>query len=224
MSMISKSNRIICTIGTIPVWTSLVLASLILLSDSIRSEEPPVPSTFCNPISIPNYPIGRFARDLIKGDHGPEWMWRLGRRLQFRELADVTALWFDDKWYLYPSVDMAWVSGDRGATWKHHPLNIRDIGYAPTIVHHQGKFLLMASDSSIYVSENPQSEPGGLDDRLSRVCTCGWESSSPRRTRLAQRHGPCRVRVHCLWKHQVTTSSTLTVYYFIPSMGHQRLQ
>lgn len=82
-------------------------------------------------------------------------MWRLGFKQQFRELADVSALWFEGKWYLYPSVDMAWVSQDQGATWEHHPLNVRDIGYAPTIVRHRGRFLLMASNSPIYVSDSP---------------------------------------------------------------------
>ena len=138
------------------VWSSIVFISLVSSSGSLQCEEPSrKTSTFCNPISLPNYPIGRFARDLQNGDHGPEWMWRLGRRQQFRELADVTALWFDGRWYLYPSVDMAWVSEDRGATWQHHPINVRDIGYAPTIVRHKGKFLLIASDSPIYVSDHP---------------------------------------------------------------------
>ncbi len=138
------------------VRNSLILASLVFYNGSLRCEEPSKkPSTFCNPISLPNYPVGRFARDLTNGDHGPEWMWRLGRMQQFRELADVSALWLDGKWYLYTSVDMAWVSKDRGATWQHHPLNVRDIGYAPTIVRHKEKFLLMASDSPIYVAENP---------------------------------------------------------------------
>jgi xylan 1,4-beta-xylosidase len=131
-------------------------ACLVASSDSLHGDEPvEIASTFCNPLSLPNYPIGRFARDLSGGDQGPDWMWRLDRKQQFRELADVTALWFDDMWYLYPSVDMAWVSADRGATWQHHPLNVRDIGYAPTIVRHKGKFLLMGSDSPIYASEHP---------------------------------------------------------------------
>ncbi len=82
-------------------------------------------------------------------------MWKLGYKQQFRELADVSALWFDGKFYLYPSVDMAWVSEDLGATWKHHPLNVRDVGYAPTIVRHRDQFLLMASNSAIYSSNSP---------------------------------------------------------------------
>lgn len=135
---------------------SILYTTLWVSTCQLRCEEPvEKPSTYCNPLSLPNYPVGRFARDLNNGDHGPAWMWRLGRRQQFRELADVSALWYEGKWYLYPSVDMAWVSEDRGATWKHHPLNVRDIGYAPTIVQHKGQFLLMASDSPIYVSDNP---------------------------------------------------------------------
>lgn len=125
------------------------------LTETSFAQEPIRQATFCNPLSIPDYPIGRFARDLSSADTGPEWMWRLGYKEQFRELADVSALWFDNKWYLYPSVDMAWVSDDCGATWKHHSLNVPDIGYAPTIAKHKDRFLLMASNSPIYSSESP---------------------------------------------------------------------
>ncbi|MBL8817929.1 MAG: family 43 glycosylhydrolase [Planctomyces sp.] len=133
---------------------SVILALSIFALGRSQADDPS-PSTWCNPLSIPNYPIGRFARDLSGTDTGPEWMWRLGYKQQFRELADVTALWHDGKWFLYPSVDMAWVSEDLGATWKHHPLNVRDAGYAPTIVKHRNRFLLMASNSPIYASESP---------------------------------------------------------------------
>ena len=113
------------------------------------------PSTFCNPLPIPDYPIGRLARTVTNGEpSGGEGLWLLEQKEQFRELADPTALWDDGKWYLYPSVDMAWVSADNGATWQHHPLNIRDVGYAPTVVKHRGKFLLMASDSALYSSDS----------------------------------------------------------------------
>lgn len=137
-------------------WSSCYILVLFLVSvNSLHSDEPVSQRTFCNPIPIPNYPIGRAARDVILGQRTDEWQWRLGYKDQFRELADVTALWFDGKWFLYPSVDMAWVSEDQGATWIHRPLNVRDIGYAPTIVRHRGRFLLMASDSPIYSSEHP---------------------------------------------------------------------
>jgi hypothetical protein len=114
------------------------------------------PSTFCNPLPIPDYPVGRFARAVTNGEpSGGAGLWLLEHKEQFRELADPTALWHEGQWYLYPSVDMAWVSTDNGATWQHHPLNIRDAGYAPTVVKLRGKFLLLASDSPVYSSDSP---------------------------------------------------------------------
>lgn len=82
-------------------------------------------------------------------------LWLTPLTEQYRELADPTGLWFEGKWYLYPSCDMAWVSADEGRTWEHHPLNVRDIGYAPTIVRQGDRFLLMASDSDIYTGPTP---------------------------------------------------------------------
>jgi xylan 1,4-beta-xylosidase len=113
------------------------------------------PATYCNPLSIPNYPIGRDARNAKNGDPDQGGGWKLGYQEQFRELADVTAVWHERKWHLYPSVDMAWVSADNGASWQHHPLNVRDIGYAPTVVRHRGRFLLLASGSPLYASDSP---------------------------------------------------------------------
>src|SRR5437764_214750 len=55
----------------------------------------------------------------------------------------------------HPYQNEAWVSTDGGATWRHHPLNVRDLGYAPTIVKHKGKFLLMASESPVYAADSP---------------------------------------------------------------------
>ena len=131
-------------------WT--IVVAVVSASTAMSGEV--TPSTFCNPISLPDYPIGRLARDVTNGEPSNlEGLWRLEKKEQFRELADPAALWDNGKWYLYPSVDMAWVSSDNGATWQHHPLNIRDIGYAPTVVKHRGKFLLMASDSPIYSSD-----------------------------------------------------------------------
>ncbi len=133
----------------------LVVGLVALECCSLLADEPISRRTYCNPLALPNYPIGKFARELSGPETGPEWMWKLGYKQQFRELADVSALWFEGKFYLYPSVDMAWVSEDLGATWKHHPLNVRDLGYAPTIVRHRDRFLLMASNSAIYSSKSP---------------------------------------------------------------------
>lgn len=122
-----------------------------------ESKEASEPATYCNPLSLPNYPVGKRARDVKVGAAVPkdDWLWLVDKQEQFRELADVSVLWHDGAWYLYPSVDMAWVSKDGGATWQHHPLNVRDLGYAPTIAKHKGKFLLMASESSVYTADSP---------------------------------------------------------------------
>ena len=113
-------------------------------------------STYCNPLPLPNYPLGRSARTVSNGDPSEgNALWLLGRKEQFRELADPSALWHEGKWYLYPSVDMAWVSEDMGGTWTHRPLNIRDVGYAPTVVKRGTQFLLLASDSELYEASSP---------------------------------------------------------------------
>ncbi|HSQ57639.1 MAG TPA: family 43 glycosylhydrolase, partial [Gemmata sp.] len=131
------------------------------IAESKEPKEPekrePAPTTYCNPISLPNYPLGRKARDVTVGAPVPkdDWLWLVDRQQQFRELADVSVLWHEGAWYMYPSVDMAWVSKDGGATWQHHPLNVRDLGYAPTIVKHKGKFLLMASESPVFAADSP---------------------------------------------------------------------
>ena len=89
------------------------------VAETKQPEPPgPTPTTYCNPISLPNYPLGRRARDVTVGAPVPrnDWLWLVDRQQQFRELADVSVLWHEGAWYMYPSVDMAWVSNDGGAT------------------------------------------------------------------------------------------------------------
>ncbi len=132
------------------------LIPLILSAAVATSPAGESPSTFCNPLPLPNYPIGRMSRDITNGEPiNSIGLWLVDRKEHFRELADPSALWLDGKWFLYPSVDMAWVSEDLGATWQHHPLNIRDVGYAPTVVKNGDAFLLLASGSDLYTSSSP---------------------------------------------------------------------
>ncbi|MBQ9726459.1 MAG: hypothetical protein IJV65_03020, partial [Kiritimatiellae bacterium] len=76
--------------------------------------------TYCNPLPIPDYPIGRNFES--EGGRAPAW----------RELADPTVLYEDGVWYLYPSCGMMWWSEDL-VTWKHKRLDTSDVGYAPTV-------------------------------------------------------------------------------------------
>ncbi|MEO6003885.1 MAG: family 43 glycosylhydrolase [Opitutus sp.] len=136
-------------------WLSFTLALVTTITVFAESPTTRV-QRLCNPLSLPNYPVGRLVRDIPHGKPiEPLGLWLVDRAEQYRELADPTGLWFEGKWYLYPSCDMAWVSADEGRTWEHHPLNVRDLGYAPTVVHHRGRFLLMASDSEVYSGPTP---------------------------------------------------------------------
>lgn len=105
---------------------------------------PQYDQTFCNPLVLPDYPRGRHCRDDASRHDG----------IDFRETADPTVLYYEGKWYLYPSCGMAYVSEDF-ITWKHVPIEPEDTGYAPTVVLHRGKFYLTACNSGVFVSDSP---------------------------------------------------------------------
>lgn len=140
-----------------PLALLLATASALVIAAPGRSPTPAgSPRTYCNPLPIPDYPVGRNVRGLRNGDKTDgSFLWFVDHVEQYRELADITAIWHEGRWILYPSVDMAWVSSDMGATWQHQPLNLRDVGYAPTVVRQGNRFLLMASASPIYVASSP---------------------------------------------------------------------
>ena len=92
-------------------------------------------NTYCNPLKLENYP---------KGYEMPP----------HRSLADPSVLFYDGKWYMYPSYEMAYVSEDF-IHWEHHEIEPRDIGYAPTIVKHRDKIYLYGKNGNLYVSDDP---------------------------------------------------------------------
>jgi len=113
------------------VLSVLVLAASCSAAAILLSAEQSAPAaalahpatTYCNPLAIPNYPVGKRVRDIVPGAPvGATDLWLQDHTEQFRELADVTVLWHEGKWHMYPSVDMAWVSSDSGISWQHHPL------------------------------------------------------------------------------------------------------
>ena len=122
--------------------------------------------TFCNPMSLENYPIGLPCRGYKNGDEtGGNLAWKTPehRVVQFREMADPTILCEKGVWYLYPSGDLCYRSDDCGATWKHIPLHLSGadgeedlIGYAPTVCRHRGKVLLLGSAAHIFEGETPE--------------------------------------------------------------------
>jgi beta-xylosidase len=105
------------------------------------NNEKAIRNTYCNPTSLPDYPRGK----LCVGEDGQK---------DFRETADPSVIYYDNKWYLYPSAGMVYYSEDF-ITWKHKKMEPYDPGYAPTVVYHNNKFYLTACDAPLYVSDSP---------------------------------------------------------------------
>jgi hypothetical protein len=103
--------------------------------------------TYCNPLPLPDYPRGYGSRNKKAGDKWPHKV-----RRDFRETADPTVVYFEGKWYLYPSCGMAYVSEDF-VNWTYHP--IPDAGYAPTVLYYRKKFYLTACGAPLLVSDSP---------------------------------------------------------------------
>ncbi|MBE5816821.1 MAG: hypothetical protein E7315_03765 [Clostridiales bacterium] len=98
-------------------------------------------NTFCNPLVLPDYPKGKMCRG---NSTTPD----------YRETADPTVIYYDNKWYLYPSCGMAYVSEDF-INWTHVRIDPYDVGYAPTVVLHKGKFYMTSCDYILRVADNP---------------------------------------------------------------------
>lgn len=128
------------------------------------------PRTFCNPMPVPDMPIGvecwKFNDgDVIRKDKLPPWAygtWHGGNAdtkvaHQFRELADPEIHVFDGVWYLYPSCGLLWRSRDCGGTWEHVNLEVHNPNYAPTVVRFRGKYYLTESHvpRGLLVADSP---------------------------------------------------------------------
>lgn len=100
--------------------------------------------TYCNPTPLPDYPIGR---NCYNDDND--------QLCDFRETADPTVIYEDGVWYLYPSCGMVYWSEDF-IHWQHERMEPYDIGYAPTVVKHRGKFLMTACRAGLYEAESPR--------------------------------------------------------------------
>ena len=107
-------------------------------------------ATYCNPLPLPDYPRGRASRNKRHGASG----FLQDPPADFRETADPSVIWHDGKWYLYPSCAMAYVSDDF-VNWRRVRIEPEDCGYAPTVVEHNGRFLLTACGAPLMEADNP---------------------------------------------------------------------
>ena len=165
----------------------MLIAFAASLAFSLCAEQ----KTFCNPISIENYPVGLFCRGIKNGDppsREPEtWITPNKKVVQFRELADPSVLFENGVWYIYPSGDLCYKSTDMGATWKHVPLNLSGadgskdkIGYAPAIGKHRGKYLLIGGTGILFEGSSPEGpfkELGPLE--LPKWKNWNWNGDPP---------------------------------------------
>lgn len=101
-------------------------------------------NSYCNPLSIPEIPRGI----------DPPMEFKKEKQKDYRSISDPSVLYYDNKWYLYPSYGIAFVSEDF-ATWKHYRTDPYYLRYSPAIVPYKGKFYLTAHSSPMYVGDSP---------------------------------------------------------------------
>ena len=60
------------------------------------------PRTYCNPISLPDIPLGSDGWGVMRFTNE--------KQRDYRSVSDPSVLYLNGKWYLYPSYGMAFVS------------------------------------------------------------------------------------------------------------------
>ena len=76
--------------------------------------------TYCNPLPLPDYPIGIYARRGL-----PDGWLNNEIPCSFRETADPSVIFEDGKWYLYASCGKMWFSDETDK--KYHKFTIDQI-------------------------------------------------------------------------------------------------
>lgn len=132
--------------------------------------------TYVNPLSIPNIPRGKdewysCEHGMFSHENKPEFV----KTPDYRSISDPTVFYYDNKWYLYPSYGMAWVSEDF-VNWKHFRTEPYCPKYSPCIIPWKGKFLMTAWNSPLYVADSPLGPFEELGDFITKegenYCPC----------------------------------------------------
>lgn len=110
---------------------------------------------YCNPLPIPDIPRGKddwypFEKEMFSHENRPAEV--SGK--EYRSVSDPTVMYYEDKWYLYPSYGMAWVSEDF-VSWTHYRTEPYCPKYSPAITRCNGRFLLTSWNCPLYSADNP---------------------------------------------------------------------
>jgi len=109
--------------------------------------------TYCNPISMPNCP---------RGVDYPNGMRFTGIPVaDYRSISDPSVLYYEGKWYLFPSYEIAYVTEDF-VHWTHIDIKLtdgstlHDVFYSPAICVWKGKILLCGLNRPLYIADRPE--------------------------------------------------------------------
>ncbi len=103
--------------------------------------------TFINPIALHNYPHG-LRLDKEPAEQRPHI-------IEYREFADISVLWDDNKWYAFGSGGMVFWTEDYKNWYRHDAkLTTEEIG-APTIAKYKDKYYCTANGTKVYVADSP---------------------------------------------------------------------
>jgi len=102
--------------------------------------------TYCNPMSMPDCP---------RGADFPGSMKFTGEEVEdYRSISDPSVLYYEGKWYLYPSYGIGWVSEDF-VTWKYVPMDPPDMFYSPAMAVRGHEIFMTGHSRPLYVSTSP---------------------------------------------------------------------
>lgn len=111
--------------------------------------------TYCNPLPIPNIPRGKdswysYEKEMFSHENKPAGL----TEPDYRSISDPTVFYYDNKWYLYPSYGMAWVTEDF-EHWKHIRTEPYCPKYSPAITTWKDRFLMVSWNNPLYVADDP---------------------------------------------------------------------
>ncbi|MBR4960016.1 MAG: family 43 glycosylhydrolase [Clostridia bacterium] len=104
--------------------------------------------TYCNPLSIPDIPSGRWLDTNLTRAKETDFA-------DYRSISDPSVIYHDGKWILYPSYSVAWITEDF-VHWKHVDIGVPHLRYSPAVVQFRGKWYLSGhSMPEVYCADDP---------------------------------------------------------------------